>query len=133
MTNYIKKLIAAVTLAGSVFVTPVMAQECSLTFSDYKTKVETMKAEGEVSLEIITVTPSQLKNFTDASGDPPNTDMSKPYEAFLVKAPSGLAMLMIVQNDCVTVTAGPAPFEVFLKKFGLVDASLVIEYNASLA
>lgn len=131
MTNYLTKLLSAFSVAGLMLVTPAAA-ECSFPFDAYKTEVEKKTAEGELNLQIVTVEPSQVKNFIAQAGDPPGVDMAKPYEGYLVVSATGLAMMLFVQDGCVVTTAGPIPVEAFLQAFGLVDASS-IEYNASVA
>lgn len=123
MTNYIKKLLAAVTVFGAVCVTPVLAQECGPLGSEQTFKEDVVKME-EQGVVLITVTPEQSTALLAAGGDPPNTDMSKPYQFYLLRAPSGLGMLFVIQGGCVTITAGPAPIEAFLKRMGLNEASL---------
>ena len=121
MTNFIKRLITGLALAGLVFVTPVLANECG-PLGSYEDLQKNAKDYEDQGVKLVTVTESQMKKFIENAGEPPNVDTARPFEAYLLTAPSGLAMLMVVQDGCVKINAGPAALETFQKKMGLLDA-----------
>lgn len=114
----INKYIGAIVLfLGLGLSAPAMAADCP----EGKSWAENTALAAANNAAIVSVPKEQFQKFSDVKGPPPNTDLTKPFEVYLMKREL-LGMLFIVQDGCVTVTAGPTLLENWLRMLGLSDA-----------
>lgn len=122
MTNFIKKLLTAVALAGTICVTPVIAQdapakpavECANgAWADYVSRFTEQGNE-------VTPLNAELKASLIAKlGPPPGVEGD--FDGYLVtKGPLGA--IFVVKDGCIAGRVGPTLYENLKHVLGLVDA-----------
>lgn len=116
MTNYIKKLLAAITIAGFVSVTPVMAAECSIA-SKADAQETISKMEGVKSRML---TEAEVKVVLEKRGPPPNAAEGA-LEMELVYN-NDIAAVNVYQDGCFINKLGPTLKQTIYDLLGLVDA-----------
>lgn len=123
MTNYIKKLLAAVTLAGAVFVTPVMAEERTDCIASM-TEVITANQNVSKTFKAVPVTPEEQSAVIEKNGPPP---VVPPFSLTVISDIAGgeeVGAVVIHDKDCALMVVGPGPIGAINSFLGRREASL---------
>lgn len=124
MTKFLQRLFTGVALAGLVFVTPVLAQEC-----EYGTQVELntqVARAAETGAVVKTLTDTEVAEVLEKVGRPPNAADSPGIGITRVDH-EGWAALFFTQNGCFIDRIGPVPVDMLNLKLGITSAGEKID------